>query len=156
MGSEVPTVVESLFGSRTRAMVLGYLAESSTPPTGYAIAKALSIGASKVYPELKKLQAIGILEGRLDVRGGKTYLLKDDDLRRFLLKRSRIMFSKDWFSSDRLAQRRKDFERAREIQVRVPPAGPARARRPFEREFRRPRAKDRAVARIRRRSGVAP
>jgi len=144
---------EFLFGSRTRTLVLGFLAQASTPATGYAVARALSIGVSKVYPELKRLEVAGVVGSRRNVKGGKTFVLKDDDLRRFLLRRVPIMTSEEWFSPPQIARRRAAYERAREIKVKVPSSPVKPRKRPFEAEFRRPRSKERAVARLSRLPG---
>lgn len=147
---------EFLFGSRTRTVVLGFLAQASTPATGYAIAKALDVGVSKVYPELKRLEAAGIVGSRRDARGGKTFFLRDEDLRRFLRRHVPIMTSEEWFSPAQLALRREAYERAREIPLQVPRSRMKPGKRPFEGEFRRSRSKERAVERLRRLRGVGP
>jgi len=149
MTFQIPAKIEAVFGSRTRAKVLGYLADSSVPRTGYAISKELGIGVSKVYEELKKLESSGILGSSLDVRGSKRFLLKDEDLRRFLLKNLRILSSDDWFSRERVAQRQENLQRSEQISVNLGavPKGAGTLR--FANEFRRPPEKDRALRRVR-------
>ena len=139
--------ITALFGSQARARILGYLAQSSVPQTGYAIAKDLQLGVSNVYPELKRLEEWTLLASRPGVRGGKRYTLIDDDLRRFLLKRIRILSSSDWFSGQRIAERRARFEEARKIPFKAPRS--AGGRRPLRGEFARPAEKDRALKRVR-------
>ena len=141
--------ITSIFGSGARARILGYLAQSSDPQTGYAIAKDLELSFSNVYPELKRLEAWRILASRPDLRGGKRYSLIDEDLRRFLLKRIRILSSSDWFSGARVAERRSFFEEARRIPLKASPSKRGGRKRPFSDEFRRPPQKDRALKRVR-------
>src|SRR5437867_8784582 len=119
MAFQIPAKIETLFGSRTRAKVLAYLAGASVPRTGYGISKELGIGVSKVYEELKKLESSGILGSRLDVRGSKRFLLNDEDLRRFLVKNLRILSSDDWFSRDRVARRRESLQRSEQVSVNL-------------------------------------
>lgn len=153
MGFQIPAKVTAVFGSRTRAKVLGYLAESSTPRTGYAISRTLEIGVSKVYGELKRLESCGILASSLDAKGSKGFLLKDEDLRNFLRRNLRILPADEWFSLERTAERRKRFGDVKRIAVDLPSV-PARAgKRPFAIEFRRPAGKDRALDRIKKTSG---
>ena len=144
MPFQIPGGVEILFGGAVRTKILGYLAACSTPQTGYAIAKDLDIGVSKVYPELKRLEAAGVVSARADLSGRKGFLLADDDLRRFLLRRVRILPSRTWKTAAR---------------AWAPPGGSAeRAGASLERipakEFRRPAAKDVAVRRLRRRGSL--
>lgn len=153
MAFQIPSEVRTVFGSQTRAKVLGYLAGSTTPRTGYAIAKSLGVSVSKVYDELKRLEAAGILGQSLDSKGRRRFLLRDPDLRSFLVKRVRISSTEDWFSPERIAERRETFERAKETQPNLPrpPSGAKRDTR-LAREFQRPPEKDRALARARRAS----
>jgi Fe2+ or Zn2+ uptake regulation protein len=139
---------ESLFGSRTRALVLGFLAQASKPVTAYAISKALALGVSNVYPEVRRLEASSIVGTRLDAKGSKTYFLGDEDLRRFLLRIVPVMTAEEWFSPAQVEARREGIERAKKMDVRVTPVRGRRGKRPFDAEFRRPRSKDRAVAHL--------
>jgi DNA-binding PadR family transcriptional regulator len=146
---QISAKVQTVFGSQTRAKVLGYLAESSVPQTGYAISKGLEIGFSKVYKELKNLEACGVLVGNLDARGSKQFLLSDEDLRNFLIKNLRILQAEEWFTPRRIAERKKNFEEANRIAITLPRA-PARAgKRRRSSEFRRAPEKDRALNRVR-------
>jgi len=149
MAFAIPPKVEAVFGSQTRAKVLGYLAELSVPQTGYAISKGLDIGASKVYEELKRLESCGVLRSDFDARGSKRFLLNDEDLRRFLARNLRILPAIGWFSPERIAERQEKFEETRRVTVNLPPVPTGEGTPPFAKEFRRPPAKDRALRRIR-------
>jgi sugar-specific transcriptional regulator TrmB len=148
MKFNIDPAVGHLFGSETRAKVLGVLANSLGSKTGYEISKTLDIGPSKVYDVLKKMETSGFLKA---VRGRsrfKRYLLADEDLRRLLRKRVRIAVEKDWFSPEMEREREKAFELARKLVVRVPKANRIPKSIPNRREFTRPPEKDRALARI--------
>lgn len=148
MAFQIPARVEAVFGSRTRAKVLGYLAEMSIPQTGYAISKNLGIGPAKVYGELKRLESCGVVISSQDVRGNKVFLLNDEDLRRFLVKNIRILSSSDWFSPERIAERRRTFEEMRQVSINLPSTPVRSGRLPFANEFRRSPEKDRALNRV--------
>ena len=150
MTFQIPVSVAALFGSRTRAKILGYLADSSTPRTGYAISKSVGVGVSKVYGELKALESAGFLVSGPDANGNRTFLLEDEDLRRFLVKRVRIASADDWFSLEKVAGRRRAFEAARAIPVGLPVSALRARRRPRAGEFRRSPGKDRALDRMNR------
>lgn len=154
MANTVPQGIEGVFGSIARARILGFLAQASTPKTGYSIAKQLDIGVSNVYPELKRLEALALVATRLDAKGSKLYYLTDEDLRRFLQRRVRVMAASDWLSSDRVAQRESRAQEARKLAVRLPRVEARRKNLPFKEEFRRPPQKDRALRRIKRAQGV--
>ena len=153
MSFQVPLEVVRVFGSQARAKVLGYLANLTTPQTGYAILKSLQISVSKVYGELKRLEPTGILSKSLDSKGSTRFLLRDPDIRSFLAKRLRISSAEEWFSTGEVAKRRNAFRQAKRIPVslRLPPAERNRRSR-FVREFRRPPEKDRALDLVRRAS----
>ena len=146
MSFTVPGGIETLFGGAVRTKILGYLAACSAPQTGYAVAKDLDIGVSKVYPELERLEAARVLTVRRDINGRKGFLLADEDLRRFLLRRVRILPSGAW----RTNARNEGQERA----WTPPGIGEPNEQTPRERisarEFQRPPAKDRALRRLRR------
>jgi len=149
MAFQIPAKVEAVFGSQTRAKVLGYLAVSSVPQTGYSISKNMDIGIAKVYESLRKLESCGVLVSSLDVRGSKRFLLNDGDLRNFLIKNLRILSADDWFLPARIAERRRNFKETRRINVNVPAFPARKGKRPFANEFRRPPEKDRALSRMR-------
>ncbi len=156
MAFEVPPQVQAVVGSQTRAKVLAYLASSSSPRTGYAIAKDLGIGVAKVYGELKRLGAAGVVAWSEDAAGRRSYRLQDEDLRRFFLRSFRITSSEEWFSADKVAERRRAFEAARAIRVEVPRAPRGSRQRLRTGEFRRAPGKDRTLARVRARAPEAP
>jgi len=86
MKFNVDPAVEQLFGSETRAKVLGVLASSVEPKTGYEISKTLDINPSKVYDVLKRLENSGFLNAVRERSRFKRYFLADEDLRRLFLK----------------------------------------------------------------------
>ena len=137
MGFQLPGGIEAVFGGATRAKILGYLAGAATPRTGYRVAKELQIGVSKVYPELKKLNHAGVLAVGSDLNGRQRYLLVDEDLRRFLLRRVRIQASGERLTARVLASRAVDFKKIHPVQRDRRPR--ASGRRRLEEEFRRPR-----------------
>ncbi|TLZ52085.1 MAG: hypothetical protein E6K18_03485 [Methanobacteriota archaeon] len=149
MAFQIPAKVEAVFGSQTRAKVLGYLAGLSVPQTGYAISKNLDIGVSKVYEELKRLEAGGVILSDFDVRGSKRFWLNDEDLRSFLARNMRILPAGDWFSPGRIAERREKFAETSRVRVDLPSVPARDGTPPFAKEFRRTPAKDRALRRIR-------
>ena len=112
-----PIGLDALFGGRARTRILGYLAGASCPLTGYAVAKELGLGVSKVYPELRRLAAARVITGRLSMSGRRLYSLDDADLRRFLVRRVRVLRAQDWFAPEQVAARR----RAAEIVKKLPP-----------------------------------
>lgn len=148
MKFKIDPAIEQLFGSETRAKVLGVLANSLEPKTGYEISKTLDISAPKVYDVLKKLETSGFLNAVRDKSRFTRYVLADEDLRRLLLKRVRIAVEKDWFSPEMERDREKAFEVARKLVVRVPKAGGIPKSIPNRQEFIRRPEKDRALARI--------
>jgi DNA-binding PadR family transcriptional regulator len=148
MANQVENAAEAVFGSGTRAKVLGYLAQASVPETGYGIAKALDLAIGNVYKELESLEEWAIVGSELDFKGGKRYRLIEEALRPFLLKRLRILPSDDWFSADRVARRRGRLKEIRALEVKVPRTRTARADRPFRGELQRSPGKDRELKRI--------
>jgi DNA-binding PadR family transcriptional regulator len=148
MKFNIDPAVGQLFGSETRAKVLGVLANSLEPKTGYEISKTLDISPPKVYDVLKRLETSGFLKAVRGRSRSKRYFLADEDLRRLVLKRVRIAVEKDWFSPEMEREREKAFELARKLVVRVPKAMGIPKSIPNRREFMRPPEKDRALARI--------
>ena len=158
MSFRINPSIEKLFGSKTRAKVLGLLANSPEPKTGYALSKALDIGPPKVYPLLKALESAGFLESIVSGPGFKRYFLRDDNLRQFLRKKVRIAFEEDWFRPEMMRERRAALASAKRLTFKVP-KGTARSPKGLANrvEFIRPREKDLALARIakkRRRRGT--
>jgi DNA-binding transcriptional regulator GbsR (MarR family) len=148
--------IDGVFGSGARARILAYLAQSSDPQTGYAIAKALQLGVSNVYPELKQLERWAILASRSDPNDSRGYFLADEDLRRFLIRRIRILPTAEWFSAESISKRESLAKEAKRLSKRAPRVRAAGTKRPFSDEFRRPPEKDRALQRIKGKASVAP
>src|SRR3990172_2109650 len=142
----------ALFGSETRAKGLGFLADARTPRTGYAVAAAIGVKPPKVYVELKRLAAGGILEVVAEPGGPARYRIGDGPLREFLVRRGRVTTFVDWFDGSRRQARDQLLEQARSLRVVLPrwKADPASVPNPSE--FRRSRSKDLAL----RRFGSAP
>lgn len=154
MPIQIPRRAETLFGSRARAAILGYLAASRRARTGYSVAKALGLGVSKVYPELARLESARIVTSRPTERGSKGYVLADEDLRRFLTRQVPLMVSDEWFAPEQVAEREAAFEAAKGLPLpRITPVRKGE-RRPFAEEFRRPARKDRTVKRMKRVRGM--
>src|SRR2546428_13766898 len=103
--------VGQLFGSETRAKVLGFLADARTPKTGYQISKATDVRPPKVYRELRRLAETDFLEV-VEEPGRKRYRMVDEDLRRLLLRCARITSEDEWFSAERVRERRGGVEAA--------------------------------------------
>lgn len=144
-----------LFGSKVRANVLGILASSREPKTGYEVSKILDMYPSKVYQVLRDLEDTPFVKVVRAPRG-KGYLLADEDLRRFLLRTVRITAEADWF-----ADRARRMERTQEILRRMPPVElpkssgkPGPRARATLREFVRPPEKDAILARLGLRTSV--
>jgi DNA-binding PadR family transcriptional regulator len=146
-GSTAPAV--RLFGSEVRAKVLGVLAESREPKTGYEVSKILDTYPSKVYAALRDLEDTPFVEVVGGARG-KRYLLADEDLRKLLLRTVRIAAEDDWF-----ADRARRIEEGRMALERLPPmevprfsGEPGSRARAVLREFARPREKDKILAKM--------
>jgi DNA-binding transcriptional regulator GbsR (MarR family) len=152
MAFAINPAVGQLFGSETRARVLGLLADSSGPKTGYELAKALGANASKVYAVLRKLEGTGLLGVVTDRSDYKRYFVADDDLRRFLLKKARITLEKDWFAPRAVGDREKLVEFAKQLRVEIPDAVAKPKNLPNFSEFIRPREKDWALKRVARKT----
>ena len=146
-GSRSPAA--RLFGSEVRAKVLGVLAESQDPKTGYEVSKIMDIYPSKVYEALRDLEGTPFVEVVGGARG-KRYLLADEDLRRLLRRTVRISAGDDWF-----ADRARRVEEGRMVLERLPPmevpgfsGEPGPRTRAILREFARPRDKDKILAKM--------
>lgn len=137
-----------LFGGETRTKVLGLLANSLEPKTGYELSKALGASASKVYGVLRGLEGTGLLGAIPDKSNSKRYYVADEDLKRFLLKRVRIMVEEDWLAPRAVEEREKLLRFANQVRIEIPKAG-ARPGNLFNRsEFIRPAEKDWALERV--------
>lgn len=141
--------LQAIFGSQARTRLLGALADSREPQTGYFLAKKAGVFPSKAYGELRKLEKAGILERRQDASGYKRYLLVDADLRSFLSRRIRITSAEEWFSMERRRERRQAYERLRRSRTELPDFTPEPERVRNREEFERPPEKDEAIRRIR-------
>ncbi len=150
MAFRVAPALSDLFGSETRAKVLGFLADSREPQTGYSLSKAIDVTPSKVYPELRDLAEAGFLRSVDRGPNRRAYVLVDEDLQRLLVKRVRITTTEEWFSPARIDERRRAFEATARVPVVLPPLRARPRAIPNRREFERSPEKDRAVARVRR------
>lgn len=148
MAKTARSPVERLFGSAIRARVLGYLAESRAPRTGYEISKVLGAVPAKVYNALRLLEPAGFIRAVPGRARSRRFVLVDEDLRSFLLRRIRIATEAEWFAPDRVRQREEALMRARALTVPLP-RGPARPKDlPNYREFIRLREKDLVVRKV--------
>lgn len=140
--------LKALFGSQTRMKLLGSLADSREPQTGYFLAKKAGISYSKAYDQLRKLRRANILETQQEASGYTKYTLADDDLRRFLLRRLRMTSASEWFSRGRRRERRRTYEQLKRSPVELPDfrAAPGSIRN--REEFERIPEKEEALKRI--------
>src|SRR5580658_10492812 len=91
MGPDVDTSLVSLFGSRTRLLTMAVLANANEPLTGYRVAAIANLPREKVYPELRK----GVATGMISV-GPTGYRMIDTDVQTLLRKRVRIRWDLEW------------------------------------------------------------
>lgn len=148
MSFRINPAVQQLFGSETRAKVLGILADSPEPKTGYELSKVLEISPPKVYNVLKTLERAGFLGVVVSGSGFKRYFLADDDLKQFLLKKVRIVLQEEWFSPERVRDRERVLGLAKRLTVNLPKSKGIPKSIPNPQEFVRPPEKDRALARV--------
>ena len=139
--------IGTLFGSETRAKVLGFLADTRTPRTGYQVAKATGLKPPKAYRELRRLAETEFVRV-VEEPGRRCFLLVNDDLRRLVLRYVRITAEDEWFSPDRVRERREALERASQIRLRLPESKSNPDAVPNRWEYERPPAKARALRRI--------
>ena len=95
----------TLLGSATRANIIQALAQSGEALGPYRVAKMFNMNVAKTYTEMKKLAALGVVEG---VRGrrGTEYRLVDEDLGRLALRLSqRVVPLERWKSATSKASR---------------------------------------------------
>lgn len=140
--------LQALFGSQTRVRLLGALADSREPQTGYFLAKKAGVYPSKAYGELRRLEKAGILGARQNASGYKKYFLADDDLRKFLRRRVRITSAQEWFSFERTRERRRMYERLTRSPVELPEFTPEPQTVRNREEFERVPEKEEAIRRI--------
>jgi len=86
----------SLFGSENRSLVLAVLASASKPLTGYRVARAFGGQKIKVNAELRRLEEVGFVRSSRGAKGGRTWVLEDEELRALVRKRMRIFFVDEW------------------------------------------------------------
>ena len=139
-----------LFGSETRAKVLGLLADAREPKTGYQVAKATGLNPPKAYRELQRLATTGFVRV-VEEPGRKCFRLVNEDLRRLVMRYVRITTEDEWFSPDRVRERREALERAARIRLTLPESKPNPDAVPNRGEYERSPAKVRALRRIARR-----
>lgn len=148
MSFQISPAIRRLFGGATRAKVLGLLANSREPKTGYEISKALDVSPSKVYGVLRGLEDSGFLEVIPDRSNYKRFLIADEDLKRFLAKRVRVALEEDWLAPAAVEEREKLLNLAKRLKVEVPSA----VRQPRSlfnsSEFVRPPEKNRALQQV--------
>ena len=139
--------IGTLFGSETRAKVLGFLADAREPKTGYQVAKATGLKPPKAYRELQRLAETEFVRVVEEPRR-KCFLLANDDLRRLVLRYVRITTEDEWFSPARVRERRDALERAARIRLTLPESKPNPDAVPNRWEYERPPAKVRALQRV--------
>ncbi len=145
MEFKLDPTIRVLFGSETRAKILGFLANTTEPKSAYAIAKSINVTPSKAYEELRKLAPTDFIKMGYNPSGSKTYLLIDADLRRLMLRRVRLVSSADWFSSSRVRERLNALKQSEGLSLALPTARPNPRAIPNIREFVRPARKDRLL-----------
>ena len=147
MALEVDTGLLTLFGSETRVRTLATLASASEPLTAYRIAQMVGVQRTKIYGELRRLDAAGIVRGRPTGKGRSDWELIDPDIRRLLRRRARIVSVDDLAAgASRLARSTREILKARRknpIATRL--LGDPRTIRNPE-DFARPPEKDQVLA----------
>ncbi|MCI4319163.1 MAG: hypothetical protein L3K23_03390 [Thermoplasmata archaeon] len=91
MKTAVDPSLLSLFGSRTRLLTMAVLANADEPLTGYRVAVIAGLPREKVYPELRKGIATGLLRS-----SSNGFRMVDSDVRALLRKRVRIRWDEEW------------------------------------------------------------
>ena len=125
--------------SETRVSVLGALANSEIPLTGYRVAKVTGIQPIKVYRELDRATISGLV-----VKSARGFMLADPDIRALLRKRIRVSWSESWFAEEGLRAERASKIRGSSIEwfdYRRYQSNPLVARR-YAVEIERPPEKD--------------
>lgn len=148
MGFQIAPSIQQLFGGVTRAKVLGLLANSREPKTGYELSKTLDTNPSKVYGVLRGLEGAGFLGMITDRSNYKRYFIADEDLKRFLLKRVRIALEEDWLAPKAVEEREKLLQFARQLRVKIPSAATKPETLFNASEFIRPPEKDWALKQV--------
>ena len=91
MRRDTDSALVSLFGSETRLLTMAVLANANEPLSGYRIAMVANLPREKVYPQLRKGVASGILEA-----GPTGFRMIDADIRALVRKRVRIRWDPEW------------------------------------------------------------
>ncbi len=91
MSASSDPATEAFCGSKTRLLTLGVLAASEVPMTGYRVALVAELPREKVYPELDRAMASGLV-----TKSEKGYSLVDPDFRQLLRSRVRVVWSSYW------------------------------------------------------------
>lgn len=91
MRTTLDSPLSALVGSRTRLLTMAVLANSDEPLTGYRVAKVAGLPRTKVYPEIRRGLASGLL-----VQTAAGFRMTDPDVRTLLQKRVRIRWYDEW------------------------------------------------------------
>jgi DNA-binding transcriptional ArsR family regulator len=83
------------FGSATRVLTLAAIANAAEPPTAYRIAEIAQIRRTKVYQELDRLMAAGVVRAEERADKALVWSLLDADLSLFLRRRMRVSSAAD-------------------------------------------------------------
>jgi DNA-binding transcriptional ArsR family regulator len=144
MSLPVDPYLATLFGSETRVRTLAPLANSPEPLTAYRIAALAGVNRIKVYTELASLARVGIVRERPGGPNRSLWELLDEDVRRILQRRARVVWSDLWATGEpeRARRSREILDRPRtpidlsEFPVDPKVAVEVRAR--YAKEFERP------------------
>lgn len=140
-----PDIVE-LFGGRTRASVLGILANAGRPLTAYRVSRIAGAQLTKVGAELRRLERAAIARQVPPSEGGPGWIMIEPSLREMLRRRVRIVWLPDWDAQvGRRALRTRSGPRPRIDLNRYRPDPSAV---PNRREFVRPPEKDRVLVAV--------
>jgi hypothetical protein len=85
----------ALFGSATRVRTLASLAGAPGPLTAYRVAQIAGVQRTKVYAELRRLAAAGMVQQRPSGAGRSEWNLINPDVRSLLRRRARVVRSED-------------------------------------------------------------
>ena len=150
MDAGVDPTLLSLFGSQTRLLTMAVLANAGEPLTGYRVAVIAGLPREKVYPEIRKGLATGLLR-----RTASGYRMVDADVRNLLQKRVRLRWDQVW-DREREGWNEQPQGRLNALVASIPPNPaylrpkgwtPSASARAVIRETRRPTSKDRLLRR---------
>jgi len=146
MAAEVDPGIAALFGGRTRAAILGVLANASRPVTAYRVARVTGTQVIKVSSELRRLERAGVA-ARTPRRGRAwAWTLVDPSLATFLRKRVRLFWWEDWNSQVGARITRAGRPRPKRLNLLRFRPNPGAVPRP--KEFIRPASKDRVLEEV--------